>query len=139
MKNHRRKQSYFVPSKTQTLTVDNYDSLVTHGDQVWIIQVWREYNCERCIQFSDAWEEAARQMSGVVNFGRINFDRQSALRETYTQPTMTTIIYIYIEPRNFAIRTELTVPRMRRSASVPDQVTAHILCSYQQSTRCQIL
>ena len=77
----RRRQSYFVASRTQTLTADNYDSLV-QGEQVWVIMVWREFNCERCIQVSDAWEEAAKQMSGIVNFGRINFDRQAALCES---------------------------------------------------------
>lgn len=70
-----------MASRTQTLTADNYDSLVVQGDQVWVINVWREFNCERCIQVSEAWEEAAKQMSGIVNFGRINFDRQGNLCE----------------------------------------------------------
>jgi hypothetical protein len=59
--------------------MENYDTLVGQSDQVWLIQVWKEYNCDKCVHVSDAWEEAARQLSGIVNFGRVNYDRQGAL------------------------------------------------------------
>ena len=47
--------------------------------QVWVIQVWRDSSCPHCHEIAPAWEEAAKELKGVVNFGRINYDRNGVL------------------------------------------------------------
>ena len=74
----RRNQQY-IPSDTQTLTSHNYDELVNGLRQVWLIQVWRDTHCPHCLELAPAWEEAAKELKGVVHFGRINYDRNGAL------------------------------------------------------------
>jgi thiol-disulfide isomerase/thioredoxin len=46
---------------------------------VWLIQVWRDNSCPHCHEVAPAWEEAAKELKGVVHFGRINYDRNGVL------------------------------------------------------------
>jgi len=75
----QRRNQLTIESKTQTLTMDNYDELVNSLGHVWIIQVWLDHNCNGCVEISQAWEEAAKELKGSVQFGRINYERQGAL------------------------------------------------------------
>ena len=42
-------------------------------------QVWRDNSCPHCHEVAPAWEEAAKELKGVVHFGRINYDRNQVL------------------------------------------------------------
>eukprot|EP00291_Cryptomonas_curvata_P019153 CAMPEP_0172157002 /NCGR_PEP_ID=MMETSP1050-20130122/3544_1 /TAXON_ID=233186 /ORGANISM="Cryptomonas curvata, Strain CCAP979/52" /LENGTH=339 /DNA_ID=CAMNT_0012826173 /DNA_START=159 /DNA_END=1174 /DNA_ORIENTATION=- len=75
----RAMRQHDIQSHTQTLTWECYDSFIGSGDAVWIIQIWRHYECESCVRLAPVWDEAARELQGTANFGRINFDRQQLL------------------------------------------------------------
>lgn len=53
--------------------------LVNGLRQIWVIQVWRDNSCPHCHEIAPAWEEAAKELKGVVNFGRVNYERNGAL------------------------------------------------------------
>ena len=57
-----------------TLTEQNYDALVTHGDSVWVIQAFSELE-PRCGQFAPHWEEASNYLGRYARFGRIDATR----------------------------------------------------------------
>ena len=58
---------------------DGHQELVGGLGQIWLIQVWRDNSCPHCHEIAPAWEEAAKELKGVVNFGRINYERNGAL------------------------------------------------------------
>ena len=72
-------QPHHIQSQTQTLTRDSYDAFVSGGESTWIVQVWRHYECQECVRLAPIWDEAAKELQGVVHFGRINYDRQMGL------------------------------------------------------------
>jgi hypothetical protein len=84
-----RRNNQYIESQTQTLTAHNYEELVGGMGQIWLIQVWRE-GAPHCHEISPAWEEAAKELKGIVQFGRINYDRNGGLLQfrLRTLPTL---------------------------------------------------
>jgi len=62
-----------------TSVANETQELVNGLGQVWLIQVWRDTTCPHCHEIAPAWEEAAKELKGVVHLGRINYARNGAL------------------------------------------------------------
>ena len=64
-----------ITSSTTSLTRLNFDRLVTDSPRPWIIQVYSE-SSHSSKSFAGFWEEFAEN-NDFLEFGRINFDKQS--------------------------------------------------------------
>jgi hypothetical protein len=58
----RAMRQHDIQSHTQTLTWECYDAFIGSGDAVWIIQIWRHYECESCVRLAPVWDDAARDL-----------------------------------------------------------------------------
>jgi len=65
-----------IPSKTTTLTNQNYDRLTRTGE-FWVIQVF-DHDSGHCQSFSDTWERMAQKYT-FLRFGRIDYKTQQKL------------------------------------------------------------
>jgi hypothetical protein len=67
----------FIPSKTTTLTWNNYERLVKKSMEFWVIQVF-EHDSGLSNSFADDWERLAKKYP-YLKFGRIDFKSQQKL------------------------------------------------------------
>jgi DnaJ-class molecular chaperone len=58
----RAMRHHDIQSHTQTLTWESYEAFVADSDIVWLIQIWRHYDCESCVRLGPIWDEAAREL-----------------------------------------------------------------------------
>lgn len=64
------------------LNVNNFDKLVTQGQDTWLIQFFSSY-CPYCQNFAPSFEKAAKQLKGTVKIGVIDADEDRMLLRRY--------------------------------------------------------
>lgn len=65
------------------LTQRNFDKLVTHGDDTWMIQFYSSM-CPYCQDFAPSFEHAAEVLNGTVRAGVVDADEDKVLLSRYS-------------------------------------------------------
>jgi hypothetical protein len=160
----RAMRQHDIQSHTQTLTWDCYDAFIGSGDAVWIIQIWRHYECESCVRLAPVWDEAARDLQvnppppstlagartrtrdnircaslqGTANFGRINFDRQQLLVQKLGLRIRTLPLILSVSRRETRIMDRIpasTADIVRFAATVLPDMHVSVLRSRQSADK----
>ncbi|CEL95543.1 unnamed protein product [Vitrella brassicaformis CCMP3155] len=84
-----------IPSSTTTLTAETYSRLVLESNDVWIIQLYSDFE-GLCREFSPVWEETAFQLGRYLKFGRLNVNREKkAMKLLPLKPGVLPTTFIY--------------------------------------------
>ena len=75
---------------TIELTDENFDSKIKEGN--WVVDFWASW-CGPCRMMEPHFEEAAKEMKGKVNFGKVNVEEAQDLASRFMVMSIPTIIY----------------------------------------------
>ena len=80
-----------VPDGLETFTAANWDAEVLRSKLPVVVAFWAEWNVP-CRMAAPAMAEAARNLSGRLRIGIVDYDRDGALAERYEVKGLPTVL-----------------------------------------------